>query len=364
MNREAQRLSRLGAELERLALQNLASTWEELNATFFRRLMRRPVIALGDGASLGRWLRTGRTIELSRSLLLEHGWGAAVEVLKHEMAHQWVDEVLGLSDQRAHGPAFQEVCVERGIDPRASGLPAASSAASTDHRMLERVAKLLALAQSSNEHEAQAAMAAAQRLMLRHNIELCTSRAERAYSFRHLGKPTGRVSEHERILAAIIGDHFFVGPIWVPVWRPLEGKRGSVLEICGTLENLELAEYVHGFLLATGDRLWREYRRAHALKRDAERRTFLSGVMSGFRDKLRAEKQKHEREGLVWVGDGDLDAYFKQRHPRIRWTRYAGGDRSDAFHHGRQAGGQIVLHRGVRSGPGGTVRALPPVRRT
>ena len=31
----------------------------------------------------------------------------------------------------------------------------------------------------------------------------------------------------------------------MPVWRADEGKRGTQLEICGTPENVELADYVH-----------------------------------------------------------------------------------------------------------------------
>ena len=54
------------------------------------------------------------------------------------------------------------------------------------------------------------------------------------------------------ILAGILSDHFFVEVIWVPVWRPLDGKRGSVLEVCGSPANLELAEYVHAFVNHTG----------------------------------------------------------------------------------------------------------------
>ena len=34
-----------------------------------------------------------------------------------------------------------------------------------------------------------------------------------------------------------------------------EGRRGRVLEICGSLSNLEVAAYVHGFLLETAERL-------------------------------------------------------------------------------------------------------------
>ena len=58
------------------------------------------------------------------------------------------------------------------------------------------------------------------------------------------------------MVAMILGMHFFVEGIWIPVYRPLEAKRGSVLEICGSSANLAIAEYVHGFLHQTADRLW------------------------------------------------------------------------------------------------------------
>jgi len=364
MDQRASETIRLTAQLERLALRALRDTYDDLNATFFRRRLRRPVLSLSDaGARLGRWVSTERTLELSRQSLLEHGWGVVVEILKHEMAHQYVDEVLGLADEAAHGPAFRQVCEERGIDSRATGVPAGVHAPSGDTGVLDRVAKLLALAESSNEHEAQAAMAAAQRLMLKHNIESVTRRDRAAYAFRHVGQPTGRVNEHERILAVIIGDHFFVEAIWVPVWRSLDGKRGSVLEICGTLENVELAEYVHSFLLHTAERLWASYKREQGIVANAERRTFLSGVMAGFRAKLERQKRAHRQKGLVWVGDGDLERYFRQRHPRVRWTRHACGQRSDAYAHGREAGGRIVLHRGVQQGPSGARKLLTSGRR-
>ena len=71
-----------------------------------------------------------------------------VEVLKHEMAHQFVDEVLGVHDEPDHGPVFRQVCDERGIDARAAGAPDADRA--RDH-VLDRIAKLLALAGSPND---------------------------------------------------------------------------------------------------------------------------------------------------------------------------------------------------------------------
>src|SRR5262249_7846916 len=160
-----------------------------------------------------------------RRLVLGHPWGVVVEVLKHEMAHQYVHEVLGKRDESAHGPAFRDLCEKLGIDAGAAGVPSAAGTTADDERVLGRIARLLALAESANVHEAQAAMNAAQRLMLKHNLESVADHRRPGYGFRHLGKPTGRVGEADRLLGAILGKHFFVEVIWVPVYRPAEGKR-------------------------------------------------------------------------------------------------------------------------------------------
>ena len=55
-------------------------------------------------------------------LVTEHPWTVVLEVLRHEMAHQYVDEVLGVHDETAHGPTFQAVCEARAIDGRAAGV--------------------------------------------------------------------------------------------------------------------------------------------------------------------------------------------------------------------------------------------------
>jgi hypothetical protein len=347
---------RLTADLETAALRAISNVYADLNATFFSRKLRRPQIELTDSTTrLGAWVRPHRRLQISRKLLVAHGWGAVVEVLKHEMAHQYVDEVLALDTESAHGPSFRRVCEERGFDARAFGVPSPSDAASAP--VLERIAKLLALAGSPNEHEAQAAMNAAQRLMLKYNIDEAY-RSDRVTSFRHLGNPSGRISEAERILATILSEHFFIDAIWVPVWRSLEGRRGSVLEICGRLENLDMAEYVYAFLTRTAERLWNEHKKMHGIRSNQARRAFLAGVMSGFRSKLEHHADENANEGLVWVGDAQVEQYFKQRHPRVRWTRHSSTRGSAAHRDGAEAGRRIVLHRGVSTGTTGSVRLL------
>jgi hypothetical protein len=351
-------------------VRELRATFWQLNDSWFKGALRAPTIEIVSARhNLGRWWPATRTIEISRPLVLEQTWPAVVEVMKHEMAHQYVHEVLGETEQTPHGRAFQEVCARLGIDARASGVPnvpAAAAAPGSDgqERIVERIVRLLALAESPNRHEAEAAMAAAQRLMLKHNLEAIRtgSAAQRDYHPAHLGKPTGRVAEHERLVAMILGKHFFVEAIWIPVYRPLEGLRGSVLEVCGTRANLAIAEYVHGFLHTTADRLWQEHQLARRIRSNRDRRTFLAGVMVGFADTLARQDARNRSEGLVWVQDGDLARYFRKRHPSIRHVRHAGQRRTDAWAHGREAGRKIVLHRPVQAAAQSRGRLLPGKR--
>jgi hypothetical protein len=273
-----------------------------------------------------------------------------LEVLKHEMAHQYVHEVLR-EDEPAHGPAFRAVCERLGIDARASGVPELTLDAA-GKRVLERVHKLLALAESDNQHEAEAAAAAAQRLMLKHNVELPDD-ASSHYSFRELGRVTGRVTEWERRLGNLLRDHFFVDVIWVPAYRIHQQKRGSVMEVIGTPENLDLAAYVYDFMVRTGERLWRAHQLAQSIRGNADRRAFLAGVMSGFAQKLAQQAKSHRAQGLVWQPASARNVYTRQRHPYLRTISHRGHRQRDVFAHGQRAGREVVLHKGVSRGSSG-----------
>jgi predicted SprT family Zn-dependent metalloprotease len=356
---EAPSESELTAALQAALVRELRAAWRQLNETYFHGGLTAPAIELrARRGTLGAWHQDTRTLEISLSLVVTQPWGAVIEVLKHEMAHQYVQEILGEASETPHGRAFREACARLGVDARASGLPVNVSSTS-EHKMVERISRLLALAESPNRHEAEAAMGAAQRLMLKHNLEVATSQANREYSFAHLGVPTGRVLEKDRLVAMILSKHFFVDAIWIPVYRPRVGKRGSILEICGTRSNVAIAEYVHGFLHETAERLWQEHRRALGISSDRDRRTYLAGVMAGFAEKLARQDTRARSEGLVWIGDGDLADYFKRRHPHVRHVRYAGQRRTEAWAKGREAGRSIVLYRPVATNVASRGRLLP-----
>lgn len=371
----------LDAALERALVLQLAQTWTELNQNHFRGRLRRPVFALSDTVRrLGAWEGETRTLSVSKRLVLDCSWTVVREVIKHEIAHQFVEEALGVRDQTAHGPAFEAVCRQHGFDATASGLPrpdpmgespagesaGAASSYGQGSPVLRRIARLLALADSPNQHEAAAAMKAAQRLMLHHNIDAAAASAREGFTFRHVGVPSGRVSAAEHVLAGILARHFFVEVIWVPSYLAREGRSGRVLELCGTSSNLDVAVYVHGFLMETAERLWRDHRRAARLPGNRERLRFMLGVMIGFDEKLKVAAEDNRREGLIWVGDPALGHYLSRRYPRRSGGAGIGIQATESYEQGRRAGRNIILHKpistpGSRGQSEARGRALPPL---
>jgi hypothetical protein len=353
----------LNADLLTMVVREIRTMWTRYNQLFFQEAMRTPMFEVVNATSFyGRWLGMERTIQLSEALVFHHPWGAVEEVLKHEMAHQFVSETMGILDESAHGPVFRKVCSEMGIDPAASGLPVVSGDAN-DHdtrRVIERVARLLALAESQNEHEAQAAMNAAQKLMLKHNLHQAkvSSGQEQQYSFVRLGVPTGRVLESQRILSSIIINYFFVDGIWVSAFDVEKKRRGSVLEIMGTPTNLEFASYVFSFLNHAAEQLWKEFKKSHGIKSNRDRRSFLSGVMEGFGQKLKMQEGVCKQEGLVWMGDPLLESYFRKRHPRVHVIQVKANQETAARGHGVHAGRDLVLHKPLSNNSSGKVKLL------
>lgn len=355
----------LGAELEARLLQRLVEEWRSINYCYFKDSLRLPVLQLSNTrARLGQWHGELRSLEISRTLVLERPWVEVLEVLKHEAAHQYVEERLGVHEA-PHGPTFASVCERLGIDGRATADPHAPAAPDdAGDRVVARIRKLLALAQSPNQNEAETAAVTARRLMIKFNIEVDQARAadqtaKRRYGYRHLGRGSGRILEHERRLAKILVNYFFVEGIWLPIYRPLEGKRGTVFEICGLEANLLMAEHVHAFLTATAERLWSEYRRTSKRTSNRDRQAFLAGVMRGFESKLAAQTAELQEQGLVWVPAPDLNAYFRLRYPKITTFSRSGATRNQAYAEGTAAGTKIVLSQPVASGPsGGRPKAL------
>jgi hypothetical protein len=311
----------------------------------------RPPVFLIDGSRerLGLWNGLHRTISISEHHVLSHPWESVLDTLRHEMAHQYVEEVLRLPGASPHGEPFARACKLFRVEPRAtaSGLPLLKDSALSVERekMLERVRELLAMAGSPNEHEAATAMRLANKYLLKYNLSLSEAKEKTSFGVRTLGRCTSRIQEYEHTLARILQDHFFVEAVWVFSYDSLADRPGRILEVSGTPENLEMAEYVHRYILNVAEPLWREHRRRVG---GGSRLQYLAGLIRGFEEKLESQKvQLREEHGLVWLGDPLLDQFHRYMHPRLRKMGSSGVHRGSGFAAGLRDGKEITLRRGV-----------------
>ncbi len=343
--------------LERRILHGLSCEWETALWMFpdmYRNSLRKPLFALRDMKQrLGEWDPGKREIGLSREFVLNHPWEAVRDVLHHEVAHQLAHEVLGGIGETAHGETFREACRLLRIKPDAAGkygrIEAAARPDASD-RVLLKIKKLFALAESPNAHEAEAAMVKAHQLIARHNIDLLTLKKDRRFASCLVGLAALRHTRDHYALANLIQDFYFVHGIWVPVYVLAKGKMGRVLELNGTAENVELASYVHDYITNYIDTQWRIFSGGNGLRRKVD---FALGVLDGFRRKL-APPEKEEPDGIneravVPLDDPQLGRYLKDRYPHIRsFRRQGAGVDPGAMAAGIAAGDSLVIARGIR----------------
>ncbi len=327
-------------------LDELRGHWHGFNREHLGGRLQPPVLQIDGGdRRLGRWDREARILGIAHHHIWHHAWEEVLHTLKHEMAHQFADEQLG-GDLQPHGPNFARACRLLGIDAHASGTPRAHTGDDhPDHRHLRKIQKLLALATSANRNEAATAMAAANTLLLRYNLERpTTTAADPSYRAVRLGTSAAAVPLDWKLVGAVLAEFFFVECIWLSTYNARRNRHERILEVMGSSANLEMAGYVHDFLHASVGRLWQQEQQRRNLP-PSRRREYSAGVLLGFRDKLRDERQRNNEAGLVWLGDPDLQRFAQTRHPRARAMAKAGVRRSGAHEAGRAAGQRLTLQR-------------------
>ncbi len=354
----------------------LMETWRRQLAQEYRHLcwlyrvqLRPPLFEIREGQSrAGSWSPGLDTLSLASWLIRDHSWDVVLEVLKHEMSHQYVEH-LGRGDELPHGPAFQEACDRLGVHPEFRTAQGAiprllTGAGQKSGTMLARVEKLFALAQSANEHEAALAMAKANTILRRYNLERLDRQAT-DYDYLILKPGTKRISAHQRAIAALLKDFFYVN---VVIARQFEAKSGEtlrVIELTGAKENLAVADHVYHFLVRRLGYLWQEYRKNTGAA-SREKNSYWLGVLNGFREKLRRQDQEamgvtgNETESsLICASDPGLIRYYRARYPRLRTVQHAGPRvYGDPYQAGQQEGKQLVIHKGVGSEAAGAGTGL------
>jgi SprT-like family protein/uncharacterized protein DUF2786 len=342
----------MNAEFEALILNELKRAWNS-NVHKFKwndSGIQAPNFKIADVSSyLGQWTTSSREMCFATRLVTNRSWNEVLEVLKHEMAHQYVHEVLGVHYETSHGPTFQLVCKQYKIDPTARGEIDASQTTTTNH-IVEKIQHLLKLADNAgaSDAEKEAAATAAHNMMLKYNIELQAKNEERGYTVRYLGGVTGRIQTYMSEVATLLVKYYFVECIWMSTYDPRSKKKGHELEVCGREENVEVADYVYDFLTRSAVEAWERKMKNPAFKfqlhqefarnfgsysgapqslqgfTTSARSNFLTGFIQGFKSQLKAAEIKEKEAGLILAKDAGLDDFYHDRHPHIRKLQNAG----------------------------------------
>ena len=347
-------------DLERRILYGLAQEWELalwVLPARQRALLKKPFFSLRDlKATWGSWSGVRREICLNRQLPLYHSWDSVREVLLHEMAHQFAEEVMGAHAESAHGPGFKEACKLLRANPRASGngSPLDKRLAGPDgdaaDPVIRRARKLMALAQSRNTFEAEAAMAKCHALLSKYQRRWMGEDREAPYVSAFVGRPALRHPKEDYILARLIQEFYFIQGIWVPAFVLAKNKTGRVLEISGRAENVRMARYVFDFVKNHIQVQWTVYKKERKLK-GRLRAAFAAGLVKGFHDKLTRQKRPvrgHAPMALIPHDDPLLRKYMAYRYPRVRRTMKPGAYRDErVWNDGKVLGENLILAKGI-----------------
>ena len=336
----------MNIEFEQLILRELSRSWKHYVHSFKWESsgIQAPNFKLADVSSYyGQWTPSSREMCFSHSLVTKRAWNEVLEVLKHEMAHQYVSEILGVHTETSHGPTFQSVCKQYKIDPTAKGELDSTQTTTTNH-IVERIQHLLKLADNAGttDAEREAAATAAHNMMLKYNIELVARNEERFYTVRYFGEITGRIQAYMSEIANLLVKYYFVEVIWMNCYDPRSKKKGHELEVCGRTENVEAAEYIYEFLSRSAVESWERKMKDPAFKfklhqdyarnfgtysgapqsiqgfTTSARSNFLTGFIQGYKAQLKAAEIKEKEAGLILARDAELDAFYHDRHPHIR----------------------------------------------
>jgi hypothetical protein len=337
----------------------------------YRLKLRTPLIKVEPSASRwGLWDPVTRTITLSIRLIETYAWDVVLEVLKHEMAHQITDEIEAAND--GHGPHFQAACRRLGMaewairaETHFSDLDLLALRGEPDEpklRLLSRIEKLLALATSSNEHEALLAMKKVQELYEKYQLDRLESAKRSDLVYRTISLKRKRIERYHYLIGSLLGDHFFVRVIYCSVFDPHDLADYKAFELMGTEESVQMAEYVYHFLKNQAHALWESYRRANR-KSSRSKNSFVIGVLSGFREKLEQDRSQRESGpagmALVRQADSALADYVTYRYPRLTSVR-RGTTLKDggSYRDGIEEGWKLVLKKAIQTDDGAQGKRL------
>ena len=223
----------------------------------------------------------------------------------------------------------------------------------TDYdKIIEKVKKLMALGNSTNEHEAKLAADKVAEILTKYNLSMQQVDAKKSYEQRKLELKTQRLRREDSWILPLLRDFYFVRPIIKKEYDPSINKRRFIntYVLIGQPLNVAVASYVFDFLYSQYKHLWAQYKKQYN-KTSKSKEAYYHGLTHGI--KLQLEKQVkrvEQEEGLILVKtDTQLDAFIEDLFKNLKNTKSHSSYHQDqhAANAGIEAGKSLNIRRGL-----------------
>ena len=283
----------------------------------YRIKMSKPLLGIhSDSTYWGFYDPNRRLISLHSRLIQEYRWDDVVQILKHEIAHQYVFEVMKIKDS-SHGVEFQKACEILGVAKWASKasdtIRGPLQKEEMDHEqspMIRKAHRLLALSRSENTHEAKLALTKLEELSRKYHIHDLEQDAQTQFSYTIINHKKKRIPQHQSRLASLLQKYFFVEIIFSEEYDAQHLCTHKTMEIMGSRNNVEMAEYTYHFLFNQLQVLWKREKNL-GLSGLQDQRAFFLGILESFESKLeQTTASEGNLSGLIRVNQ-QLSRYKK-----------------------------------------------------
>ena len=322
-----------------------------------------------------------REIRISSFLIRGHNWDITLQILKHEIAHQICWEIYH-DQQSGHGQNFCKACNLLGLPERfchsqgdlspALEQQGGNDADEASRKVLEKIRKLLALAESSNAHESALAMKMAGRLLHRHNLQQVTEDLAHNFVYAIINRKKKRIAEYQRRIVVILKKHFDVEVLSSSLYDPASDEIHKTFELFGKQANVQTAEYCYDFLESKLSLLWEQNKHTFKGNTRIARKSYYFGILRGFSDRMMDDRDNESlpargadlpvtssADSVLTVTGQALRRFIRTRYPRLS-SRSSGIVQiyKETYDQGIRTGRTIVLHKGIAGTDGNKGKLL------
>ncbi len=317
---------------------------------------------------LGKWDCENRIIAISADMFLHYEKSVVEFILRHEMAHQIVDEIFKTKG-KSHGELFKKACKILDAEPRASlnKDDLNKFASNEDKTIVTKIKKILAKGhcEGATEGEATVFLKKAQKMLAQYNLShQDLEHDDKVYICRPLGKLRKKMPSSYFDITRILKDFYFVETIKTYITTPDPIYDGYYIYqyymvIFGEPSNLDIAEYIFEALDRQGENLWEQFKKEKKalgipIKGLFSKKSFLKGLYKGYYNKLETEKEivlktaDAKTTALVETGDPFLKEAYHKEFPSIKHS-YSTGSNLGGYSDGFSQGQNLKISKGVTS---------------